>query len=190
MKTWITNYLAAQKRAVDSIPADAVARIIEVLHRAISEKRQIFCIGNGGSGANASHFSTDLGKCSAEALGQPIRVLSLTDNTAWITALGNDHAYEDIFVRQLKNYGVSGDVLIGVSVSGNSPNLVKAFEWASANGLATVALVGGKRGRLAGIASEVIVIDDTHYGRIEDAQMHILHMLCYAFVENPDLGKT
>ena len=189
MKTWITNYLAAQKRAVDSIPAEAVARIIEVLRRAIVDKRQIACIGNGGSAANSSHFTTDLGKCSAEAIGQPIRVLSLTDNTAWITALGNDYAYDDIFVRQLKNYGQSGDVLIGVSVSGNSPNLVKAFEWANASSLTTVALVGAKRGRLAEIAGEVVVIDDTHYGRVEDAQMHILHMLCYAFVEKPELGR-
>ena len=189
MKTWITNYLAAQKRTVDSIDADAVARIVEVLRRAILEKRQIFCIGNGGSAANASHFTTDLGKCSAEALGRAIRVSSLTDNTAWITALGNDYAYEDIFVRQLKNYGVSGDVLIGVSVSGNSPNLVKAFEWANANGVTTVALVGGKRGRMADLANELIVIDETHYGRVEDAQMHILHMLCYAFVEMPEIAR-
>ena len=190
MKTWINNYLAAQKRTVDSIPADAVAGIIEVLRRAILEKRRIFCIGNGGSAANSSHFTTDLGKCSAEALGRAIRVLSLTDNTAWITALGNDYAYEDIFVRQLKNYGESGDMLIGISVSGNSPNLVKAFEWANANGLTTVALVGGKRGRMADLAKELVVIDDTHYGRVEDAQMHILHMLAYAFVENPELGKA
>lgn len=189
MKTWITNYLAAQKRAVDSIPADAVARIIEVLRRAILEKRQIFCIGNGGSAANSSHFSTDIGKCCVEALGRAIRVLSLTDNTAWITALGNDYAYEDIFARQLKNYGQSGDVIIAISVSGSSPNLVKAFEWANENGLTTVALVGGKRGRLAELARELVVIDDTHYGRVEDAQMHILHMLAYAFVENPELGK-
>ncbi len=189
MKNWIAGYLAAQKRTVDSIDADAVTRIIEVLRRAILEKRQIFCIGNGGSAANSSHFATDLGKCSAEALGRAIRVSSLTDNTAWITALGNDYAYEDVFLRQLQNYGQSGDVLIGVSVSGNSPNLVKAFEWASGNGLTTVALVGAKRGRLAEIAQELVVIDDTHYGRVEDAQMHILHLLCYAFVENPELGK-
>ena len=188
MKTWIANYLAAQKQTVDSIPHDAVERIVGVLRRAIAEKRQIFSVGNGGSAANSSHFSTDLGKCSAEALGRPIRVVSLTDNTAWITALGNDYAYEDIFVRQLQNYGESGDVLVGVSVSGNSPNVVKAFEWARAHGLATVALVGGKRGRMAELADELIVIDETHYGRVEDAQMHILHMLAYAFVELPELA--
>lgn len=189
MKDWIENYLAAQKRAVDSIPADAVARIIEVLRHAFLEDRQIFCLGNGGSAANSSHFTTDLGKCSSDAVGRPFRVLSLTDNTAWITALGNDYAYEDIFLRQLKNYGRAGDVVIGVSVSGNSPNLVKAFQWAVENGLTTVALVGAKRGRLAELANELVVIDDTHYGRVEDTQMHVLHMLCYAFVEKPELGR-
>ncbi len=189
MKAWINHYLTAQKRAVDSIPAEGVARLIDVLRRAFLEKRQIFCIGNGGSAANSSHFTTDLGKCSADALGKPFRVMSLTDNTAWITALGNDYAYEDIFVRQLKNYGQPGDVLIGVSVSGNSPNCVKAFEWARANGITTAALVGAKRGRMADLADELIVIDETHYGRVEDTQMHILHMLCYAFVEMPEIAS-
>jgi D-sedoheptulose 7-phosphate isomerase len=132
MQTWITNYLAAQKRTIDSIPADAVERIVQHLRRAFLEQRQIFCIGNGGSAANSSHFATDLGKCSSDALGKPFRVHSLTDNTPWMTALGNDYAFEDIFLRQLKNYGQPDDVVIGVSVSGNSPNLVKALEWARA----------------------------------------------------------
>jgi D-sedoheptulose 7-phosphate isomerase len=189
MQTWITNYLAAQKRTIDSIPAEAVERIVQRLRRAFLEQRQIFCLGNGGSAANSSHFATDLGKCSSDALGKPFRVLPLTDNTPWITALGNDYAFEDIFLRQLKNYGQANDVVIGVSVSGNSPNLVKAFEWARAQGLTTVALVGAKRGRMAEFADELIVINETHYGRVEDAQMHILHMLAYAFVEMPELGR-
>ena len=189
MKTWITNYLAAQKRTIDSIPAEAVERIVQRLRRAFLEQQQIFCLGNGGSAANSSHFATDLGKCSSDALGKPFRVLSLSDNTPWITALGNDYAFEDIFLRQLKNYGQPDDVVIGVSVSGNSPNLVKAFEWARAQGLTTVALVGAKRGRMAELADELIVIDETHYGRVEDAQMHVLHMLAYAFVEMPELGR-
>jgi D-sedoheptulose 7-phosphate isomerase len=189
MKTWIENYLTAHKRAVDSIPTDTVARVIELLRHAFLEDRQIFCMGNGGSAANASHFATDLGKGASDAVGRPFRVLSLTDNIPWITAIGNDYAYEDIFVRQLQNYGRAGDVLIGVSVSGNSPNCVKAFQWAVEHGLTTVALVGAKRGRMAELANEVMVIGDTHYGRVEDAQMHILHMLCYAFIEKPELGR-
>ena len=116
-------------------------------------------------------------------------MLSLNDNVSWMTALGNDYAYEDIFVRQLENYGRAGDLLLVMSVSGNSPNVVKAVEWANKNGLQTAALVGGKRGRLAEISGQTIVINDAHYGRAEDAQMGICHLLCYAFMENPQLGK-
>jgi D-sedoheptulose 7-phosphate isomerase len=87
------------------------------------------------------------------------------------------------------NYARPGDIALTLSVSGNSPNLVRAFDWAKANGVRTIALVGGKRGRLAEIADQVVVIDSTHYGRVEDAQMGICHMLCYAFMENPAWAK-
>ena len=87
------------------------------------------------------------------------------------------------------NFARPGDLLIAASVSGNSPNLVKAFEWARTNGVETAALVGAKRGRLSEIANQVLVVEDTHYGRVEDVQMHILHMLCYAFVELPELQR-
>lgn len=183
MKQWIESYVSAQKRALESISSADVAALVETLRRAHAAGQQIFCIGNGGSAANASHFAVDLGKGASDAVGSRFRVLSLTDNTPWITALGNDYSYEDIFVGQLKNYGRPGDVLIGVSVSGNSPNCVKAFEWARANGMNVIGLVGKKRGRMAELAQQVIVVDDTHYGRVEDVQMNILHMLCYAFME-------
>lgn len=81
-------------------------------------------------------------------------------------------------------------MLITASVSGNSPNLVKAFEYAKAQGVQTIALVGAKRGRLAELADQVVVIEDTHYGRVEDVQMHILHILCYAFMERPELSQA
>jgi D-sedoheptulose 7-phosphate isomerase len=144
--------------------------------------------GNGGSAANASHFVTDLGKGASDKVGRPFRCLSLNDNVSWMTALGNDYCYEDIFVRQLANYARPGDLVLALSVSGNSPNVVRALDWAKSRGLHVIALVGAKRGRMADIADQVIVIDSTHYGRVEDAQMHICHMLCYAFMENPRLG--
>src|SRR5690349_12074035 len=100
-----------------------------------------------------------------------------------MTAIGNDYAYDQIFVRQLENYGRKGDVVLALSVSGNSPNVVNALEWANKNGLHTIALVGGKKGKMAEIAQQAIVINSTHYGRVEDAQMSICHMLCYAFME-------
>jgi D-sedoheptulose 7-phosphate isomerase len=189
MNQWISDYVRAQKAALDSIPPDAVAHLIQKLRRANQEDRQVFVFGNGGSAANASHFATDLGKSASDSVGKWFRVLTLNDNVSWITALGNDYSYEDVFVRQLRNYAKPGDLAMGISVSGNSPNCVKALEWAKANGLQTVALVGGKRGRMADIADQSIVINDTHYGRVEDAQMGICHLLCYAFIEHPEWAK-
>jgi D-sedoheptulose 7-phosphate isomerase len=190
MHQWISDYLRAQKAAHDSIPAEGVAEIVGKLRRAFLEDRQIFVFGNGGSAANASHFATDLGKGASDKLKlkskSRFRVLCLNDNVSWMTALANDYSYEDVFVGQLQNYARSGDLVIGISVSGNSPNCVKAFDWAKNNGVHTVALVGAKRGRMAEIADQSIVIADTHYGRVEDVQMAICHLLCYAFLENPD----
>ena len=189
MNQWISDYIKRQKAAHDSIPVEAVAQLIEKLRVALKEDRQILVFGNGGSAANASHFATDLGKGSSDKVGKRFRVISLNDNVSWMTALANDYAYEDVFVGQLQNYGKPGDIAMGISVSGNSPNCVKALEWAKTHGLKTVALVGAKRGRMAEVAEQVIVITDTHYGRVEDAQMGICHLLCYAFMENPDWGK-
>jgi D-sedoheptulose 7-phosphate isomerase len=189
MKEWIAGYLAAQKTALDSIPVDAVDALIQRLQQALREDRQIFVFGNGGSASNTSHFATDLGKGASDRLPRRFRVLALNDNVSWITALGNDYAYDDIFVRQLMNFARPGDLVLALSVSGNSPNLVRAMDWSRKNGLHTIALVGAKRGRMAELAHQVIAIDDTHYGRVEDAQMGICHMLCYAFMENPALGS-
>src|SRR5262249_20846230 len=134
MKQWVSDYIGAQKAAHDSIPVEQVANLIELLKTAHREEHQIFVFGNGGRTGNSSHFATDLGKGSSDKLGKRFRVLSLTDNIAWMTALGNDYSYEDVFVGQLQNYGKAGDIAMGISVSGNSPNCVKALEWARKNG--------------------------------------------------------
>lgn len=189
MENWIRDYLRAQQSALGAIPIEAVERLIGLLRRALLEDRQIFVFGNGGSAANASQFATDLGKGASDKLSRRFRVLSLNDNVSWVTALGNDYSYEDVFVGQLQNYAKPGDIAFSMSVSGNSPNVVKAIDWAVKHGLHTVALVGAKRGRLADLAHDVIVINDTHYGRVEDCHMTICHMLCYAFMEKPDLAK-
>jgi D-sedoheptulose 7-phosphate isomerase len=187
MNKWITDYLTAQKAALDSIPVEGVVQLIETYRKALTEDRQIFVFGNGGSASNCSHFATDLGKGSSDKVGRRFRVVSLNDNVSWMTALGNDYAYDQIYVRQLMNYGRPGDIAMGISVSGSSPNVVKALDWANQNGLHTIALVGGRRGAMADLARQTIVIKDTHYGRVEDSQMGICHLLCYAFMENPAL---
>ena len=185
---WIAAYLEAQKQATASIPIDSVRRLIEHFREALAEDRQIFVFGNGGSASNCSHFATDLGKGSSDKIAKRFRVLSLNDNVSWMTALGNDYSYEDVYVRQLMNYARPRDLILTLSVSGNSPNLVKAVQWAREHGVWTAALVGGKRGRLADLADLPIVIASEHYGRVEDAQMAICHMICYAFMENPQIA--
>lgn len=189
IKGWIDRYRVTQRQATDTIPTELVARIIEQLRQALIEDRQIFVFGNGGSASNASHFATDLGKGSSDKIGKRFRVISLNDNVSWMTALGNDYAYDQVYVRQLMNYARPGDIVLVMSVSGNSPNVVKAVEWAKEQGLWTAALVGGKRGRLAEIADLAIVVPTEHYGQAEDVQMTICHMLCYAFMENPHIAK-
>ena len=185
MQEWMAKYLKAQKTTLDSIPLDGVAKLVELLRTALREDRQVFVFGNGGSAANASHFVTDLGKGASDKLSKRFRVMSLNDNTPWMTALGNDYAYEDVFAGQLQNFARPGDLALALSVSGNSPNTVKALQWARSHGLLTVALVGAKRGRMAEIAEHVLAINDTHYGRVEDAHMAICHLVAYAFMENP-----
>jgi D-sedoheptulose 7-phosphate isomerase len=182
-QSWIQNYLACQRGVLAALPSESIGQVIETIRGAGANGRNIFIIGNGGNAANASHFATDLGKGASDRTPHRFRIFSLNDNTPWMTAVGNDYSYEDVFVRQLMNYAQTGDVLIASSVSGDSPNLVKAMEWAGAQGLETVALVGARRGRLAQTARRVVVVEDTHYGRVEDAQMTILHLVCYAFMD-------
>ena len=189
MKEWISNYIAAERKALDTIPVDQVADAIETVKEALNNDRQIFVFGNGGSAANCSHFATDRGKGSSDAVGKRFKIVSLNDNVSWMTAIGNDYSYDDIYRRQLENYGEAGDVVLTMSVSGSSSNLIAACEWAKEKGLHIIALIGGKRGRLADIADNCIVIDETHYGRAEDCQMGIAHMICYAFMEHPEWAE-
>lgn len=189
MKHFVQNYIHDQKAALESIPVAEVEKLIRTFQTALKEDRQIFVFGNGGSASNASHFITDLGKSSSDHTYRRFRCLSLNENLSWITAIGNDYAYEDVYVRQLQNYARQGDLVMMLSVSGNSPNLVKAAEWCRQNNVQVIALVGAKKGKLAEVANEFIAINSTHYGRVEDCQMHICHMVCYAFIEDEELQK-
>jgi D-sedoheptulose 7-phosphate isomerase len=189
MKKWISEYVNEYKRVLDSIPIDQVESLIKSLKKSLDRNSQIFVIGNGGSAANASHFVTDLGKGASGEVGKRFRCLSLNDNVAWMTALSNDSDYEDVFQQQLINFAKPNDLLIVLSVSGNSPNVVKAISWAKENGMRTVALAGGQRGKITEIADDSIIVDSKHYGQVEDAQMTICHILCYAFIESTEINR-
>lgn len=189
MKNFLTDYLRKQNETLGTIPVEKVAEVVLLFKKALENDKQIFVFGNGGSAANASHFVTDLGKGSSDKTYRRFRCLSLNDNTAWMTALGNDYSYDDIFLRQLLNFCKPGDLIFVMSVSGNSPNLVKAASWAKENKVHVISLVGSKKGRLAEISDTVIVVQDSHYGRVEDAHMGICHMIAYAFMELPALQQ-
>ena len=109
MIDWIARYVDQQKAALDSIPAESVETWVACVREAWAQEKQLFVFGNGGSAANASHFATDLGKGSSDKLGKRFKVLSLNDNLPWITAIGNDYDYADIYRRQLENYAQPGD---------------------------------------------------------------------------------
>lgn len=187
MKDFLSDYIQEQKKALASIDLQQVEKLIAHFRQALLQDRQVFVFGNGGSAANASHMITDLGKGASDKTFRPFRCLSLNDNTSWMTAIGNDYAYEDIFARQLRNYARPGDTALMMSVSGNSPNLVKAAEWCKQQGIFIAALVGAKKGRLSELADQTLVIDSFHYGCVEDCHMHICHMICYAFMELAEL---
>ncbi|WP_099371475.1 SIS domain-containing protein [Sphingobacterium sp. 1.A.5] len=184
MKNYLDHYLTEHKAAIDSIPLVVVEEIILKFTEALKTDRQIFVFGNGGSAANASHFITDLGKGASDKTFRRFRCMSLNDNTAWITAIGNDYSYDDIFYRQLENYAKEGDLVMMMSVSGNSPNLIKAVEYCKNNKILSIALTGKAGGKIADMADLVLKVDSDHYGRVEDCHMHICHMIAYAFMEN------
>jgi len=175
-----------RERSVDilsQIPTTVVAQLIEILAVALKEQRHVFVCGNGGSAATASHFAAGLAKDSSRGRDRKFRVLSLTDNVPWITSLANDTDYSAIFVEQLKNFAQVDDVLIIFSGSGNSPNVIRAIEWANENGLLTVGITGRPGGRVGEVAHHPIFVESSHMGHVEEAHFLIQHLLSYYFEE-------
>lgn len=161
------------------IDAEAVARFVGAVEKARDENRAIYFIGNGGSAAVASHIVNDLGP-NALAPGKPgYRAICLTDNVESITAIANDSGYENIFVIQLECALRPGDVVVALSVSGNSPNVIRAIDYANANGATTIGLCGFDGGELARKASMAVVVESTkdEYGPVEDIFSNLGHVL-------------
>lgn len=162
---------------------DDARRLADLLHQAYQAERFIFLFGNGGSACTASHFAEDLGKnCLTEAAlrgsdAKRLKVLSLTDNVGWLTALGNDLGYDQIFVQQLAHYASPGDLAIAISGSGNSPNVLRAVEWANAHGLTTFGLTGFSGGKLREIQQAGIHVALDDMAMVETIHMAIGHWL-------------
>jgi D-sedoheptulose 7-phosphate isomerase len=171
-------YLAYLKTVLERIDARAIGRFIEILLGARERGATIFFIGNGGSAATASHFANDL-SVGVHGGGKPFRVMSLTDNVAVLSAIANDYGYEEIFSRQLWTLGREGDVLVAISASGNSRNLLNAFEYARSAGIMTVAITAFDGGRMLPLANCSIHVptEPKEYGPAEDAHMVLDHLV-------------
>jgi len=171
-------YLDYLRQVLLRIDTKEIGRFIETLLDARARDVAIFFIGNGGSAATASHFANDLA-IGTNDYAKPFRVFSLTDNVAVISAIGNDFGYEDIFSRQLQVLGKKGDVLVAISASGNSPNLLKAFDYARTAGIKTVALTAFDGGKMKAVADEVVHVptEPKEYGPAEDAHMVLDHLV-------------
>jgi D-sedoheptulose 7-phosphate isomerase len=172
-------------RLVTRIDVDAISRVAELLAEARNQGAMIFIAGNGGSAAIASHWVNDLGKATKCGGHPAMRVLSLSDNVSWLTALANDEGYERVFSGQLENFAKSGDVLIVISSSGNSMNLVRAVELAKSRGLRTIGLLGFSGGALKNLVDVCILVETEKgaYGLVEPAHEMLCHLITKCLAE-------
>lgn len=173
-----SSYIGYLQSILQKLNAAEIGRFVETLLDARRRGATIFFIGNGGSAATASHFANDI-SIGTNSYDQPFRAISLTDNVPIITAIGNDFGYEEIFVRQLRVLGQKGDVLVAISASGNSPNLLAAMAYAKQAGIKTVAITAFDGGKMKSAADEGIHVptEPREYGPAEDVHMVIDHLV-------------
>ncbi|MCH2130208.1 MAG: SIS domain-containing protein [Pirellulaceae bacterium] len=166
---------------LERIDREAMIRWANHIFRAWEQEKFVYLIGNGGSGTTASHMAEDLGKSTLresdlrDESKKRLKVLSLTDNAGWLMAVGNDLAYDQIFVQQLMNYGSAGDVLIAISGSGNSPNILEAVDWANRHDLTTFGLTGYEGGKLKTMSQDGLHVDLNDMGMVESIHLCLFH---------------
>ena len=193
IKTIVGHYFPAFEKVLSQIDQNAIERIANALHAARQRDATIYVAGNGGSAAIASHWVNDLGKATKRPECPPVRVMSLNDNMSWLTALANDEGYERVFAGQLENFAKSGDVLVTISSSGNSLNLVRAVELARTRGVVTLALLGFSGGELKCLVDDYVLLptEKGAYGLVEPGHQLICHILtaCLANL-NPSTSSS
>jgi D-sedoheptulose 7-phosphate isomerase len=184
----VTDDVAARCRAACDAAADThrragaamatnIARVVHRLNQALAAGRKVLVCGNGGSAAESQHFAAELtGRFRRER--QALPALALTVDTSALTAIGNDYGFDRVFARQVEAYGQPGDVLLVLSTSGRSPNIVAAAEAAHARGVAVVALTGAEPGPLGAVADEVLAVPETDTARVQEVHLTLLHVLC------------
>jgi D-sedoheptulose 7-phosphate isomerase len=181
MALQVESYLQRLRTATEALPTDKLTQFGDVLYRAYRDEKQVFTMGNGGSASTASHIAADLAKNTIGATMRGFRITSLNDNMAILTALANDVGYDNVFVEQLQNLIRPADVLIAVSASGNSPNVLNAIRYAQSRCAEVVALLGFDGGDSARLADLAIVVPSFDYGIVEDIHLIVNHILVEYF---------
>lgn len=173
----IQNYISTLQHTLDQLPKHLIAEVIEILQRARLEGRQVFIMGNGGSASTASHFVCDLAKNTRRDGLPHFRVIGLTDNMAIFSAYANDEGYENVFARQLANLVNPGDVVIGISASGSSKNVLNAVEEARKFSATTIGFTGFDGGRLGQMVNLNIHVKSNIIEHVEDIHLMLEHMI-------------
>ncbi|MCI0379216.1 MAG: SIS domain-containing protein [Gemmataceae bacterium] len=176
-------FLDRVSQELGRIESSQVQALADAVFHCYKNHRFVFVIGNGGSGSNASHFCEDLGKGTLRREDfendkkKRLKVLSLTDNTPYILAWGNDEGFDRVFVEQLKNLAGPGDLLIAISGSGNSPNILRAVDWANRNGLVTFGCTGFAGGKLQKLAQQNLHVPLDDMGIVESIHLTAFHWI-------------
>jgi D-sedoheptulose 7-phosphate isomerase len=186
--TFTSRYLEELATLLRKVDPRTIATGVEWLRQARDADRTIYSCGNGGSALIASQMVVDIVKGASFGRPKRFKMLGLTDPTGTMLAYANDVSYDVVFEEQLKNFAVAGDVLIAISGSGNSPNVLRAVEYANQIGCRTIGLTTDAGGILRTLAQLPILVPSKHMGRLEDTFFAITHILCYAFIEEPSAG--
>jgi D-sedoheptulose 7-phosphate isomerase len=172
------EYINEVKLVLDQLPIPALETVIDILHAARLTQNRVFIMGNGGSASTASHFACDLGKNTRRPDLFPFKVICLSDNVALFTALANDEGYDQVFVQQLQSLLQPGDVVIAISTSGNSSNVLQAVAFARANQAVTVGFTGFDGGKLAGMVDHQVHVPSNSIEQVEDVHLMLEHLIC------------
>jgi D-sedoheptulose 7-phosphate isomerase len=176
-QSFFKQYQSQFVETLQSLDEGTVTAICEKIEDARLNEKQVFVLGNGGSASSSSHWACDFGKGINVDRQKRLKIVSLSDPGAVISALGNDIGFADIFVEQLKNLLMPGDLVIGLSVSGDSENIVRAFRYANATGATVISLVGQNEGRMKEHSDLPLVIPSYNYGIVEDIHMFVNHVI-------------
>lgn len=175
--TALEDHITEVRSVLAAIPIEAIERVVALILEAYIRGGHVYVVGNGGSATNATHFACDLSKATIVEGRARLRVTSLTDNVALLTAWANDTSYEKVFSEQLVNLLNRGDIVIAISASGNSPNVVSAIRAARLMGAATIGLVGFSGGKVLELADTVIHVPSDDYGVVEDCHSVLEHAI-------------